>query len=98
MMSMTPTVAHRNTNKRTPMRRSHKRALETDDPAAGGGADGRTGVSGAGLISPRPVDSAAKGSLGSDIIAGVVVRWARESEGIPGARLQPTRAFYDFRA
>jgi hypothetical protein len=36
----------------------------------------------------------AKGNLGSDIIAGVVVRWARD----PRTQLQPTGAFYDFRA
>ena len=53
------------------MRRSHKCAAEADE--TGGGADWQTGVSEAGLISPRPVDSVAKGSLESDIIAGVVV-------------------------
>src|SRR5882762_1499107 len=81
IMSITPSVAHKNTNRSTPMRRSHRRAnegegLETD---IGGGActgawTGTTGIDvAAGDLSPPTlVESLAKGSLGSEIIARVV--------------------------
>src|SRR5229473_6418544 len=67
IMSITPSVAHKNTNRSTPMRRSHRRAtegegLETD---TGAGTTG-TEVSVGGLSSPTPVESLAKGSLGSE--------------------------------
>jgi len=73
---MTPTVAHKNTNRSTPMRRSHRRVNE--GRAAGAGADsgaaatGTNGLTGD-LYSPTPVVWLAKGSLGSEIIARVVV-------------------------
>ena len=73
---MTPIVAHKNTNRSTPMRRSHRRAAEgagletetgTGTPTTG------TDVCTGDLSPPTPVVSLAKGSLGSEIIARVVV-------------------------
>src|SRR5260370_36463713 len=76
IMSITPSVAHKNTNRSTPMRRSHRRAtegagLETETNA--GACTGTTGTDGsAGDLSPPTlVGSLAKGSLGSEIIARV---------------------------
>src|SRR6202011_4827093 len=81
IMSITPSVAHKNTNRSTPMRRSHRRAnegerLETEISA--GASTGRTGmeVSAGDLSSPTVVASLAKGSLGSEVIARVVIRKA----------------------
>src|ERR1017187_3799432 len=73
IMSMTPTVAHRNTNKSTPMRRSHSRANDGRPADTGIGATKGAGGSTGGLSSPTPVVWLAKGSLGSEIIARVVV-------------------------
>jgi hypothetical protein len=76
-MSITPSVAHKNTNSSTPMRRSHRRATEGEgletETGTGAGAD-TTGIDvGAGdLSSPMLVESLGKGSLGSEIIARVV--------------------------
>src|SRR5208283_1808067 len=58
MMSMTPMVAHRNTNRSTPMRRSHRRAaegerLETETGTPTTGTDVSTGD----LSSPTPVET-----------------------------------------
>ena len=74
-----------------PMRRSHTRATEgealkteTGTGACTGACTGTSGttVSVGGLSSPTPVESLAKGSLGSEIIARVVVSkavgWARD--------------------
>jgi len=90
-MSITPTVAHKNTNSSTPMRRSHTRAIEgegleteTGTGACVGGCMGKSGtdVSAGELNSPTLVESPGKGSLGSEIIARVVVSkavgWARD--------------------
>ena len=91
IMSITPTVAHKNTNSSTPMRRSHTRATEGEGLEAETGTDacigGCTGTSGTDvsvgtLNSPTLVESLPKGSLGSEIIARVVVDkavgWARD--------------------
>src|SRR5258708_37901369 len=74
IMSITPSVAHRKTNRSTPMRRSHRCAtegegLETETGAGTTGGDG----SGGGLSSPTPGESRPKGSLASEIIALVAV-------------------------
>ena len=91
IMSITPRVAHKNTNRSTPMRRSHRRAnegegLETD---IGGGActgawTGTTGmdVSAGDLSPPTLVESLAKGSLGLEVIARVVISKAVGRRGI----------------
>jgi len=82
IMSITPSVAHKNTNRSTPMRRSHTRAIEGEglETETGTGTTG-TDVSVGDLSSPTLVESLAKGSLGSEIIARVVdskaVGWAR---------------------
>src|SRR5260370_28011966 len=81
IMSITPSVAHKNTNKSTPMRRSHRRATEGEglETETGTGAcTGTTGtdVSAGDLSSPTPVESLAKRSLGSAIIARVVFKSA----------------------
>ncbi len=77
IMSITPSVAHKNTNRSTPMRRSHRRANEGEglEKATGTGSSaGTTGmdVSDGDLSPPTLVESLAKGSLGSEIIARVV--------------------------
>ena len=66
IISITPSVAHKNTKSKTPMRCNHKRipdgeGLETAAAPNGAGASG---------------DSVAKGSLGSEIIARVVLNKA----------------------
>src|SRR5271157_5341616 len=76
IMSITPSVAHKNTNRSTPMRRSHRRATEgsgLETETGTGTAAAGTDVSAGDLSSPTPVESLAKGSLGSEIIARVVV-------------------------
>src|SRR6266853_1502501 len=82
IMSITPSVAHKNTNRSTPMRRSHRRATEgaglereTGTGACTGACKGTTGtdVSAGDLSPPILVGSLAKGSLGSEIIARVVI-------------------------
>src|ERR1700687_329526 len=107
IMSVTPSVAHKNTNKSTPMRRSHRRATEGEglETETGTGAcTGTTGtdVSAGDLNSPTPVESLAKGSLGSEIIARVVVSKAvgRARDRVASAAQisNPLGAFYDFRA
>ena len=85
-MSITPSVAHKNTNNNTPMRCNHRRTAdvgleaETDPRAAGRDLS-------VDFISPTPVESVAKGSLGSEIIARVVlskaVEQARERSASP---------------
>src|ERR1700686_4203572 len=77
IMSITPSVAHKNTNRSTPMRRSHRRASEGEglETETGTGAcPGMTGMDGCDgdLSSPILVESLAKGSLGSEVIARVV--------------------------
>src|ERR1700674_2965749 len=81
IMSITPSVAHKNTNRSTPMRRSHRRATEGEglEAETGPGActdactgTTATGVSAGDLSSPILVESLAKGSLGSEVIARVV--------------------------
>src|SRR6266403_4984177 len=101
IMSITPSVAHRNTNRSTPMRRSHRPAAERAGTETGAGTTG-TDVSVGGLSSSTPVESLAKGSLGSEIIARVVVSkavgqaWDRVAS--PAQISNPLGAFYDFRA
>src|SRR5258707_4540942 len=79
IMSITPSVAHKNTNRSTPMRRSHRRTNEGEglEKATGTGpCAGTTGAAdvSAGDLSPATlVESLAKGSFGSEIIARVVV-------------------------
>src|SRR5208282_4212632 len=71
IMSITPSVAHKNTNKSTPTRRSHRRA--TEGPATETGT--RTAVSDVSAVdlsSSTRAGSLGKGSLGSEIIARVV--------------------------
>src|SRR3981081_2139418 len=78
IMSITPSVAHKNTNRSTPMRRSHRRANEGEgllerqtDTGPCAGTTG-TDVSAGDWSPPTLVESLAKGSLGSEIIARVV--------------------------
>src|SRR5208282_3459659 len=101
IISITPSVAHRNTNRSTPMRRSHRRATEGEGLETLTGAIG-TDVSAGDLSSPTLVGSLAKGSLGSEIIARVVVDKAlgraRDQVGSPAQVSNPPGAFYDFRA
>ncbi len=98
IMSITPSVAHKNTNKSTPMRRSHRRGKEAEGPATGSGpvTDGADASSGD-LSSPTPLGSLAKGSLGSEIIARVVlskaVSLAVMAVGKAWDRLHPQRKF-----
>src|ERR1700693_5408638 len=72
IMSITPIVAHKNTNRSTPMRRSHRRAAEDEglEPETGTDAPPPVDVSTGDLSSPTPV--VANGSLGSEIITRVV--------------------------
>src|SRR5271163_3809093 len=85
IINITPSVAHKNTNSSTPMRRSHSPATERvlageasgDVDGAGETATGPGPLAGAelspwGLNFPTPVESLAKGNLGSEIIARVV--------------------------
>src|SRR5208282_1261282 len=61
IMSITPSVAHKNTNSSTPIRRIHRCAIEVDGPGTEtSGAD----VSAGDLSSPTLVVSPAKGNLG----------------------------------
>src|ERR1700694_2295486 len=70
IMSITPSVAHKNTNRSTPLRRSHRRATEGELLETGTGTGACTGTTRAGdLSSPTLVASLAKGSLGSEVIA-----------------------------
>jgi hypothetical protein len=102
-MSITPSVAQKKTNTSTPMRRSHTRAtegegLETETGTGTIGMDASVGD----FSSPTLVESLAKGSLGSEIIARVVVSkaagWARDRFASPAQMSNPLGAFYDFRA
>src|SRR5450759_324622 len=103
IMSITPSVAHKNTNRITPRRRSHRCATEGEglEAETGTGTSG-TDVSAGDLSSPTPVESLAKGSLGSEIIARVVVSKAvgRARDRVASAAQisNPPGAFYDFRA
>ena len=77
IMSITPSVAHKKTNRSTPMRRSHRRATEGEclETETGTGACAETtgmDVGAGDLSSPMLVESLAKGNLGSEIIARVV--------------------------
>jgi hypothetical protein len=88
IMSITPSVAHKNTNRSTPMRRSHRRAtdgerLETETGTGACAGTTGTAVSAGDLSSPTLVESLAKGSLGSEIIARVVVDKARDRLASP---------------
>jgi hypothetical protein len=82
-MSITPSVAHKNTNNNTPTRCNQRRAaeagleVETDPRATGRDAS-------VDFISPTRVESVAKGSLGSEIIARVVL-----SKAVERARERP---------
>src|SRR6266849_2988939 len=107
IISITPSVAHRKTNRSTPIRRSHRRAAEGEGLGTETGARTTgTDVSGGGLSCPTPVESLAKGSLGSEIIARVVVSkaeskavvWAQDRVASPAQISNPLGAFYDFRA
>src|ERR1700675_709807 len=99
IMSITPSVAHKNTNRSAPSRRSHRRAseverLETETSA--GACTGTTGmdVPAGDLSSPTLVESLAKGSLGSEIIARVVISKAvSKAVGRRGIGSHPQRKF-----
>jgi len=103
IMSITPSVAHKNTNRSTPMRRSHRRATEgagldreTGTGACTGACKGTTGtdVSAGDLSPPILVGSLAKGSLGSEIIARVVISKAfSKAVGRRGIGSHPQRKF-----
>src|SRR5580700_11166594 len=75
IMSITPIVAHKNTKRSTPMRRSQRCAAEVDRPEederleseAGLGASPTEEVPTGDLSSPTLVVPLAKGSLGSEI-------------------------------
>ena len=87
IMSITPSVAHKNTNRSTPMRRSHRRANEGEglETETGTGAcTGTTGmdVSAGDLSPPTLVESLAKGNLGLEVIARVVISKAVGRRGI----------------
>src|SRR5258706_2125295 len=95
IMSITPRVAHKNTNRSTPMRRSHRRATEverleteTGTAACTGAWTGTTGMdaSAGDLSSPTLVESLVKGSLGSEIIARFVVSKAVSKAVIKAVR------------
>src|SRR5208283_4282394 len=103
IISITPSVAHKNTNKSTPMRRSHRRAKEGEGRGTGSWPETDGAVASAGdLSSPTLLGSLAKGSLGSEIIARVVVDKAvgrtRNRAAFPAQVPNPLRASYDFRA
>ena len=87
------------------MRRSHRRATEGEGLGTETGADAGTGttrVSAGGLNSPTLVELLAKGSLGSEIIARVVISkavgWVLDPVASPAQISNPLGAFYDFRA
>ena len=89
------------------MRRSHRRANEGEglEKATGTGpCAGTTGldVSAGDLSPPTLVESLAKGNLGLEVIARVVISKAVGRRGIgshPQRKFRnPLRAFYDFRA
>jgi hypothetical protein len=91
IMSITPSVAHKKTNKSTPMRRSHKHATDGEGRATETGTETIGMVASAGdLSSPTRVGSLAKGSLGSEIMARVVVR---KAVGQVWDRSHPQRKF-----
>src|ERR1700686_212037 len=105
---MTPTVAHRKTNSSTARRRNHTPAAEDAglDVAPRKELPGANVSSGA-FSSPTLVESLAKGSLGSEIIARVVVSCVPVSyvlgtgadyEASPTQESDPQVAFYDFSA
>ncbi len=81
------------------MRRSQRRASAGDGLAIETGATGWD-VSAGDLNSPTLVESVANGSLGSEIIARVVlnktVGAARDQVASPTQISNPLRAFYDF--
>src|SRR5208337_5083272 len=92
IMSITPSVAHKNTNRSTPTRRNHRRATEGEDLETGTGASG-TGVSAGDLSSPTLVVLSAKGSLGSEILGSEIMRasfFVRSWDGC-GKGLHPQR-------
>src|ERR1700675_2475098 len=99
IMSITPSVAHKNTNRSTPMRRSHRRATEGEGLEAETGTGACTGTTGTDasdgdLSSPTLVESPAKGSLGSEIIARVVFSEAvSKAMGRRGIGSHPQRKF-----
>ena len=90
IISITPSVAQKNTNKSTPKRRSHRRAAEGDggDAEAGVGSTPYPGSVGD-LSSPTLLELLAKGSLGSEIIARVIVG---QDAGSAGDRFSSFRA------
>src|SRR5260370_42533787 len=97
-MSITPSVAHKNTNRSTPTRRSHRRAAEGVGWETGSGTAG-TDVSAGDWSSPTPVVLLAKGSLGSEISgseimhASLSVRPLLRPWGGRGIRLHLRRKF-----
>jgi hypothetical protein len=94
IMSITPSVAHKNTNRSTPMRRSHRRAAEGEGLATetDNGTSG-TGVSVGDLSPPTPLESLAKGRLGSEIIARVVSKAVSTAVGWAQDRVASRRKF-----
>ncbi len=79
---MTPMVAHRNTNSKTPTRRSQRFDAEGGRGKTESGADCGSGAWGGGWSSGRPVELRLRGNLGSEIIAYVVV-WVRDPRTSP---------------
>src|ERR1035438_835791 len=73
IISITPRVAHKKTNKSTPIRRSHRRAMEGECWLSGTGTErAEMADSGGGWSFETPAVSLGNGSLGSEIIARVV--------------------------
>src|ERR1700687_5457928 len=77
IMSITPSGAHKNTNRSTAMRRSHRRATEGEglETETGTGACAETTgleVGAGGVSSPMVGEALGKCSLGAEIIARVV--------------------------
>src|SRR5208282_6035999 len=94
IISITPSVAHKNTNSSTPTRRNHKRATETEDWGTGT-RPSATDASSGDLSSPTLVVLPAKGSLGSEILGSEIMHaslFVRRWEG-RGVGLHPQRKF-----
>src|SRR5258708_2942104 len=103
IMSITPRVGEKNTKRSTAMGGSHRRTTEVErlETETGRGActgawTGTTGMdaSAGDLSSPTLVESLVKGSLGSEIIARVVVSKAvSKAVGSRGIGSHPQRKF-----
>src|SRR5208282_4498008 len=92
IISITPSVAHKNTNSSTPTRRNHTRATEGEGFTTDTGTSG-TDPSSGGLSSPTLVVLLAKGSLGSEISGSEIMHassFVRAWDGC-GRELHPQR-------